>query len=197
MTEARDIRIGEVVEASSIGFLTQCYRLYDAPPLGSLVRAGGPHPPYGLVYQLSTTGIDTSRRPVVLGVDEETEEGIYSSNPQIASLLSTEFQAVIVGHQHEGRIQNYLPPLPPPIYCFVNQCTTEEVIEITQDTDFIRQLISLNISGLDEVIAACIRSGCRVRKDSSDFLVNVGKKLTAIFKDDFSRVSAILGKIRT
>ena len=35
-------RVGEVVEANSMSFTAQCYRLYDSPPLGSFVRAGDP-----------------------------------------------------------------------------------------------------------------------------------------------------------
>ena len=44
-------RVREVVEATSISFVAQCYRLYDAPPLGSLVRSGTP-PLYAVVSQL-------------------------------------------------------------------------------------------------------------------------------------------------
>jgi len=35
-------RLGEVIEAGSRIFRAQCYRLYEAPALGSLVAAGTP-----------------------------------------------------------------------------------------------------------------------------------------------------------
>ena len=34
------IRIAEVIEASTTEFNSQCYSLYEAPALGSLIRAG-------------------------------------------------------------------------------------------------------------------------------------------------------------
>ncbi len=35
------VRLGEVIEASTTEFTTQCYELYESPPLGALVRCGG------------------------------------------------------------------------------------------------------------------------------------------------------------
>ena len=95
-------RLGEVVETSTTGFWTQCYRLYESPPLGALVRTGGPYPAYAVVYHVSTQGIDTSRRPVARGADEASEEDVYLSNPQLSQLLRTDFQAIVVGHSLEG-----------------------------------------------------------------------------------------------
>ena len=67
-------RLGEVVETSTTGFTTQCYRLYEAPPLGALIRAGGPYPAYGVVHHVATQGIDASRKPVARGAEEASEE---------------------------------------------------------------------------------------------------------------------------
>src|SRR3989304_2073605 len=120
-------RLGEVVETSTTSFVAQCYQLYGAPPLGALVRAGGPYPAYGVVNLVSTQGVDPSRRPVARGQDETSEEDVYRSNPQLAHLLRTDFQAVVVGHGAKGDVRYYLPPVPPPIYAFVHLCTVEEV----------------------------------------------------------------------
>ena len=46
-------RVGEVVGANSSSFMGQCYRLYDAPPLGCLVRTSSPEI-YGVVCRVST-----------------------------------------------------------------------------------------------------------------------------------------------
>ena len=95
----------------------------------ALVKAGGPYPAYGIVHQVTTQGVDPSRRPVARGVDEATEEDVYRSNPQLSILLRTDFQAVIVGHSAEGDVRYFLPPAPPPIYAFVHLCNAEEVAQ--------------------------------------------------------------------
>ena len=56
-------RVGEVVEASTTEFATQCYELYEAPPLGSLVRCGEEPSVLGVVADIATRSMDPSRRP--------------------------------------------------------------------------------------------------------------------------------------
>ena len=91
-------RLGEVVEATTTEFVVQCYELYTAPTLGSLVRCGDDEAIYGIVYEIGTRSIDAGRRPIARGRDEEDEDAIYESNPQLSRLLSTEFRALSVGH---------------------------------------------------------------------------------------------------
>ena len=73
-----ETRLGEVVETSTTGFVAQCYQLYGAPPLGALVRAGRPHPAYGVVHQVTTQGIDPTRRPVARGQDSPGQRCDFS-----------------------------------------------------------------------------------------------------------------------
>ena len=97
-----DSRLGEVVEATTTEFVAQCYELYTAPVLGSLVRCGEDEAIYGIVHEIATRSIDTGRRPIARGRDEDDEGAIYESNPQLSRLLSTEFRALSVG-AHRGR----------------------------------------------------------------------------------------------
>ena len=77
-------RVGEVIEASTTQFTSQCYELYEMPPLGSLVRTGDI---YGVVAHAATKGLEPGRRPIARGRDEESEAAIYQENPQLARLL--------------------------------------------------------------------------------------------------------------
>ena len=108
-------RVGEVVESASDRFSAQCYRLYESPPLGSFVRTEAPMPSdggprseegpsdiYAVVCRVSTQSIDPGRPVIARGELEESEEDIYHSNPQLARLLCTRFDAVIVGHGHDS-----------------------------------------------------------------------------------------------
>ena len=185
-------RLGQVVETTTTAFVAQCYRLYEAPPLGALVRAGGPYPAYGVVHHVVTQGIDPSRRPVARGVDEASEEDVYRSNPQLAYLLRTDFQAIVVGHSTEGDVRYHLPPAPPPIYAFVHLCAAEEVARFASSPAFLRILATSGIPALEEVVAACLRHAAASQEDPGSFLVGAGRELVSSLPGDFRRVEAIL-----
>jgi hypothetical protein len=117
-------RVGEVIEASTADFVAQCYELYQLPPLGSLVKTGDLSVElYGIVYNATTTSLEPGRRPIARGKDEESEEEIYRSSPQLMKLLKSEFEALVVGHKQAGKLYHYLPPKPARIHSFVYQCT--------------------------------------------------------------------------
>jgi len=187
-----ETRLGEVVETSTTGFVTQCYQLYGAPALGALVKSGGPHPAYGVVHHVATQGIDPTRRPVARGQNEATEEDVYKSNPQLAHLLRTDFQAVVVGHSTDDGIRYHLPSTPPPIYAFVHLCSNEEVVKFTANPAFLRPLATSNIIALEEVVASCLRYVASMHEDTEKFLTGAGKQLAAFFPGDFRRVETIL-----
>ena len=91
-------RVGEVVGANSSSFLGQCYRLYDAPPLGCLVRTSSPEI-YGVVCRVSTEPLDPGRPILARGEDAESEDEVFRENPQLERLLTSRFETLIVGHQ--------------------------------------------------------------------------------------------------
>src|SRR3990172_3157679 len=81
-------RVGEIIEASTAEFTAQCYELYESPPLGGLVKTGDDdEAQYGIVYNVTTSGIEPGRRPIARGKDEASEAAIYRSSPQLAKLL--------------------------------------------------------------------------------------------------------------
>ena len=92
MTELSD-RVGEVIEASTMEFVAECYELDNAPPLGSLVRVGDGIETYGVVHHVATESIDPGRRPIARGREESDVEDVYRKHPQLARLLRTTFRA--------------------------------------------------------------------------------------------------------
>ena len=111
-------RVGEVVEAKSTIFVTQCYKLYVTPPLGGFVRTGSP-PTYGVVSLASTEPLDRARPIIARGEQAASEADIYRDNPQLAQLLTSRFESLILGYTQDGASHQFLPPLPPagPFLC--------------------------------------------------------------------------------
>ncbi len=195
MEEAQ--RVGEVIEASTTEFIAQCYELYQLPPLGSLVKTRDlPVEMYGIVYYAATTSLESGRRPIARGKDEDSEEAIYRSNPQLLKLLRSEFNALVVGYKDE-KLYHYLPPKPARIHGFVYLCNPDEVREFGQSFDFLNILINTHLPvSADELIAACLRQMSQVYEDRHAFLVAAGKELVILLSGELNRLKAILGRIR-
>ncbi|UCG55121.1 MAG: hypothetical protein JSV32_02580, partial [Dehalococcoidia bacterium] len=100
MVTQKENRIGEIIETSTATFTVQCYQLYDLPPLGSLVKTKNEELElYAVVCNATTTGLEPGRKAIARGKDEESEEAIYKTSPQLEKLLKSEFQTLVVGHR--------------------------------------------------------------------------------------------------
>ena len=192
-------RVGEVIEASTTGFVAQCYELYQSPPLGSLVKTTDQSVElYGIVCNATTTSLEPGRHPIARGKDEASEEEIYKSSPQLLQLLKSEFSTLVVGYKENGELHHYLPPKPARIHTFVHQCSPKEVREFSQSFDFLNMLINTNLPvSTDELIAACLRQMSQVYQDPHPFLVAAGKELAVLLSSQLNQLKAILVRIRT
>ena len=191
-------RVGEVIEASTADFTAESYELYQLPPFGSLVKtADSPVELYGLVYQATTASIEPGRRPIARGKDEASEEEVYRSSPQLTKLLRSEFNALVVGHREGDKLYQYLPPKPARIHGFVYLCSPDEVKEFSQSFDFLNMLVNTHLPvAMEELVAASLRQMSEVYEDGRAFLVSAGKELAVLLSGDFSRLRAILGRIK-
>lgn len=191
-------RTGEIIEASTAEFTAQCYELYQSPPLGSLVKTtDGTVGQYGIVYNVTTASIEPGRRPIARGKDEATEADIYRSSPQLAKLLRTEFNALVVGHRNGDRLLYYLPARPARIHSFVYQCQAEEVKEFSRSFSFLPMLLNAQVPvPIEEVVAAALRQMSQGAEDPHKFLVGAGKELAILMGSEFNRLKTILGRIQ-
>ncbi|GAB4118539.1 MAG: HAS-barrel domain-containing protein [Roseiflexaceae bacterium] len=204
MSERTTERIGEVIEASTIGFTAGAYELLAAPPFGALVRAqtrDAGVAVYGLVYDIRTGSKEPGGRALVRGRTytgrEIFDDEIYQEHPDLAEVLQTEFSALTVGFTAHGRIYQYLPSHPPPVHYSVYECSPTEVVAFTEATDFFRTPLYASQLPGDELLAAAIRSAARARAGAErEYLVMAGREVASLLKDDYDRLTAILRRIR-
>ena len=185
-------RIGEVIEASTSEFTVHCYRLYDAPPIGSLVLCGEQAPTYGIVCEATTQSIDPGRAAIPRGLNAATENDVLSSNPQIERLLFTKFRAVIVGFQEGTAIRRYPPLTAPRMYAFVRLCDPVELAEFSSSHEYLAPLLSVQMNAQDHVVASFLRHASAVHPDAREFLVGAGKSLASALSGQMLRLSSIL-----
>ena len=190
-----DPALGEVVEASTSDFGTQCHRLYDAPPLGTLVKSEGDSPIYGIVGEVTTQSIDPGRRTMAMGEDDDSGDAVYRRNPQLARLLTTEFRSIVVGHRENGTLRRYLAPLPPRIHSFVYRCPIEEVADFSDSMDFLPLLLASSVGSQDDVIASFLRRSSETHSDPETFLVDAGKELARALGAQLQRLNGILRRL--
>ena len=187
-------KIAEVIEASTTRFTAQCYDLYGLPPLGSLVRTGDI---YGIVSYAGTSSLEPGRKPLARGRDEATEAAVYTSSPQLARLLRSEFTAVAVGFKDGDTLWYYLPPRPAKIHAFVYLCQPDEVREFSRSFGFLDILINAALpTAAEELIAAALRQMSLIQDDPQAFMVTAGRELAALLSSQYDRLKSILGRLQ-
>lgn len=201
--------VGEVIETATTGFLAQCLEPEDLsfpvmPPFGSWIKSldeESGNKVYGIVTYVTTSPIDSIHRARALGLSlAELKE----QQPQIFAMLQTEFRAAIVGFEmpianngKRGKIYQYLPPRPPQIHQAVYACEEEEVIEFTENLEFMRTLLQVTDVPVESLIAASIRAVYQMRQGDRKWLVTVGRTLSILLKDDYDRLRYILSQIHS
>ncbi|MFM7426632.1 MAG: HAS-barrel domain-containing protein [Elainella sp.] len=201
--------IAEVIETATTEFLAQCLEPNDLsfatmPPFGSWVKAkdeDSDNQIYAVVYHVTTSPIDSVHRARALGLSLAE---LREQQPQIFAMLKTEFRAAIVGFQslqsgangrNQGIIYQHLPPRPPQVHQAVYYCEPEEIVAFSEQLDFLRTLLQVNGAPVDGLAAAAIREIYRLRQADRDWLVQAGRNLSLLLKDDYDRLRIILGQI--
>lgn len=199
--------IAEVIETSTTEFLAQCLdpdslSFPVMPAFGSWVTAQDEESGnqiYGVVYHATTSPIDSVHRARALGL---SLDDLREQQPQIFAMLKTEFRVAIAGFRApnlagdpEGPIFQYLPPRPPQVHQAVYQCEAEKVVAFTDQLDFLRTLLAMGNAPVDSLVAAVVRQCYQLRNLDRQWLVQAGRALSILLKDDYDRLRLILGQI--
>ena len=167
------------------------------PPVGSWVGSideESANKMFAVGFHATTMPIDSVHRPVALGL---SLQDLREEQPQIFAMLKTEFRAAIVGFEQgqNNKIYQYLPPRPPQIHQAVHRCEAEEVLKFTEEFDFLQTLLSVNGAPVEALSAAAIRDVYKLRKADRQWLVEAGRYLSVLLKDDYDRLRFILNQI--
>lgn len=193
--------LAEVVATSTTEFLAQCLEPESLdfplmPAFGSWVKSQQDENSdiisYGVVYHATTAPIDSVHRAVALGLSLQE---LREQQPQIFAMLRSEIKVVLVGFGSVGNIYQHLPAQPPQIHQAVYACEQEEIENFTDELNFLRTLVQMTNAPVDELIAAVLRNVYQVRKCDRNWLVQAGRKLSLLLKDDYDRLGAILAQV--
>lgn len=207
--------IAEVIETTTTEFLAQCLEPEDLnfasmPPFGSWVKSideDSGNQIFAVIYHVTTSPIDSVHRARALGLSLQE---LREQQPQIFAMLKTEFRAAIVGYQppaagrngssHQTelfseQVYQHLPPRPPQVHQAVYYCDPAEIIHFSDQLDFLRTLLQLPGAPVESLTAAAMREIYRLRKADRAWLVQAGRALSVLLKDDYDRLRVILSQI--
>ncbi|MEB3279722.1 MAG: HAS-barrel domain-containing protein [Lyngbya sp.] len=203
--------IGEVIETATCEFLAQCLESEDLtfpimPPFGSWVKSTDEESGnqiYAIVYHVTTCPIDSVHRARALGLSLQE---LREEQPQIFAMLKTEFRAAIIGFETpavgtngieppRGIVYQYIPPRPPQIHQAVYHCETRDIVYFSEEFDFLRTLLQLNQAPVESLVAAAIRHIYQLRNCDRSWLVEAGRTLSILLRDDYDRLRIILKQI--
>ncbi|MFN8674526.1 MAG: hypothetical protein U0457_20900 [Candidatus Sericytochromatia bacterium] len=196
-------KTGEIISSNTNSFIAQCIKdknkdeltLPQAPYFGSFVKAKGEELGFdiiAIVYEISSGSIDSIHRPTAMNLSREE---LRLNQPQIFDLLKTDFSAIIIGYIVNDKIFQSIPPHPPQIHDFVYTCDSKEITMITEKKDYLRTLLNSGINLSEELIQASIKYGYYSRGCNRDFLVETGRELSSLLKDNYDKLSSILKRI--
>jgi hypothetical protein len=189
------MRIGEIIETGTTGFVAESLELNRPPALGSLVKVevGEGACVYGVVSHGTTAGLDPGRRAVRRSTEEVYDQAIYDEHPELRHTLRTEFSVLLVGCVEDGALRQHLPAQPPPLHYSVHQCTGEEVRAFSERLYYLRLLLSA--SGevpSEQLLAAHVRQAYRQRGQDREWLEWAAREIAALLKHDYERLMMVL-----
>lgn len=201
----------EVIETTTTDFLAQCLEPEDLsfpvmPPFGSWVKSfdeESGNEVLAVVTYVTTTPIDSVHRARALGLSLSE---LREEQPQIFAMLKTEFRVTMLGFftseqdtngngRNRGRCYQYLPPRPPQVHQGVYRCETSEIMRFTEELDFLRTLLDVKTVPVDSLLAAVLREIYQLRQADRAWLVEAGRKLSTLLKDDYDRLRYILSQV--
>ena len=177
------------------------------PPFGSWVKAEDEESKnqiYGVVYYATTSPIDSVHRARALGLSAGRVAGRTTADFCDAQKPSFEWQlwglrlrrkGSTVTARREVKFISICPPRPPQIHQAVYRCEPDEVIDFTVQLDFLRTLLGVANAPVDALTAAAIREIYQLRMRDRSWLVEAGRSLSVLLKDDYDRLRVILSQI--
>ncbi|MBI2298675.1 MAG: hypothetical protein HYU66_06940 [Armatimonadetes bacterium] len=186
--------VGEILLSSTTRFTAQCADPDAAPALGSFVVVDSPPgSAVAVVAEVRAASADPNRRPFAYGLDPDE---LYRQQPQLRDLLTTEFDALLIGHDQGGGWRQLLPPQPPRLHHLVYAAPPDVVRAVAEGGDWLRTLAAAEAA--DDVLAAAVRASLAALDPGSvrETLIATGRTLARLLGDDYDRLQALLRRIQ-
>lgn len=185
--------IAEVIESKTDQFVAETFKYHEIPSFGSFVRVqDGKRRIYGIVSGACTGSLDgTGKARAFFKSLRELE----LEQPQIFSLLRTEFTSVVAGYLEDGIYRSYYPPVHVRLHLPVEACDSDEVLKISTNTGFLLKTLNCQNGNGDELTAAALRTVAILHDNPKEYLLNAGRELLKMLSYDTQRLKSVIERI--
>jgi len=185
--------VAEVIESKTDQFVAETLKYHEIPGFGTFVRVQDEtRRVYGIVSGAYTGSLDgTGKARAFFKSLSELE----LEQPQIFSLLRTEFTAVVAGYLEAGVYRTYFPPVHVRLHLPVEICDDEEVLKISINTGFLLKTLNCPNGNGDELTAAALRTVAILHDNPKEYLLNAGRELLKMLAYDTQRLKSVIERV--
>lgn len=190
------MKIGEVIQSSSVNYIAQGYDINSPPPLGAFVTAGQDIPQtIAIVQNVKVEPFDPSRPVLARGNSLELESDVFRESPQLLDLLTIRFDCLILAYQAGQGLRHGLALHPPMIHSFVNLSDKTVQEKIASSPGFVKTILASKYVDPDSLLVACIRqlAECLGEEQYQALRVRLQGNLMRELSNESSRLINILG----
>ncbi len=187
--------VGRVLRSSTASFTIGTKTLAaDVPQFGGFVKVDAPDgcQIVGLIYDVVMEDDLFARQLIGADVGDE-----YIADQRLNRQVPIEISVLVVGHERDGKMYQYLPPQPPIALDQIVTCPRDEVIRFTDEFTYFRTVLDAKEARSDELLAASLRAGAEARGEiGREFLVRAGRELSRLLAFDAVRLEGLLRRIK-
>jgi hypothetical protein len=191
--------IGRVTRCSTRGYVGALRAPEpELPIFGGFCKAGaqqGKSSVIGVIYNISIEDDELTRQ--MAASERSIEEEL--ADQQYLRQVPVEYSVLSIGYQVNNDFIYSLPPQPPLSLTAIEVMTNEEILNFTQQLDFIPLILSSENLPVDDLLAASLRNAASVRHglEQKTFLIQAGKYCARLLSNDLNRLDNVLRNLKT
>jgi hypothetical protein len=193
------IFIGRVTRCSTSGFVGALRAPEpELPIFGGFCKASaqqGKSYVIGVIYNISIEDDELTRQMATL--ENPIQEEL--ADQQVLRQVPVEYSVLSIGYQTNDRYIYSLPPQPPLALATIQVMTSEEILNFTEQLDFIPLILSADNLPADELLAASLRNAASVRHgpNQTTYLIEAGRYCARLLSNDLNRLDNVLRNLKT
>ena len=82
--------------------------------------------------------------------------------------------------------------MPPQVHSFVAVCSNDEIINFSNNLDFVHLLLNSGSFATEEIVLACMNKMIQAQPSQSEFRVKIGRALARELSSDVRQLTSIL-----
>jgi hypothetical protein len=184
--------IGEVLGSRPAWYSGELLAADDVPVLGTVVRAAAKPDIFAVISSLETDTVLPGRSPARYGLPPDE---LLKRHPELGELITTRFEATVVGYRSGDSVAIGSPGKPVPLYTPVYRADAGDVIALGDDRRVVRLLAASDVGADDGFLLAAVVSLAESRSERAGFLEDACREFSRLLAGDYLRLEYLLNAL--